>query len=49
MVITTTICGVLNYALALLVQQSFFKARKEMNDEEKEDLIRRAHSVIHLC
>jgi cell division cycle protein 20 (cofactor of APC complex) len=40
----------------LLVQQSFFKALKnvdnlpkEMNDEEKEDLIRRAHSVIHLC
>lgn len=40
----------------LLVQQSFFKALKsvdnlpkKMNDEEKEDLIQRAHSVIHLC
>lgn len=41
---------------ALLVQQSFFQTLKsidnlpkEVNDEEKEDLMQWAHSVIHLC
>lgn len=41
---------------ALLVQQNLVQTLKnvddlpkEMNDEEKEDFIGRAHSVIHLC